>query len=203
MFTLLFRKMRSTRWMVLCLFIGFLLAAGMMSTVPIYMDSSLQRILIKDMQAYQQETGEYPGEYVVTNSIPIKSDNAARRSAVQEVVSLTEERTSRINMPQADRKTIIYDDYMYLTTGKTARVKVIGMTGIEDHITFAEGGMYSPGIQPDGTFQAIANEECMKTLGMSLGGTYELQNSFYSSAEPLRVTIAGGFRQSSENDSYW
>ena len=50
--------------MVLCLFIGFLLAAGMMSTVPIYMDSSLQRILIKDMQAYQQETGEYPEEIV-------------------------------------------------------------------------------------------------------------------------------------------
>ena len=32
MFTLLWRKMRNTKWMVLCLFIGFLLAAGMMST---------------------------------------------------------------------------------------------------------------------------------------------------------------------------
>ena len=48
MFTLLFRKMRKTKWMVLCLFIGFLMAAGMMSTVPIYMDASLQRMLIKD-----------------------------------------------------------------------------------------------------------------------------------------------------------
>ena len=41
--------MRNTKWMVLCLFIGFLLAAGMMSTIPIYMDASLQRMLIKDM----------------------------------------------------------------------------------------------------------------------------------------------------------
>ena len=145
MLTLLFRKMRSTRWMVLCLFIGFLLAAGMMSTVPIYMDSSLQRILIKDMQAYQQETGEYPGEYVVTKSVPIKADNAQRRSAVQEMTELVDDRTSRIDMPQANKKIIIYDDYMYLTTGKTARVKVIGMTGLEDHVTFIEGGMYAPG----------------------------------------------------------
>ena len=83
--------------MVLCLFIGFLLAAGMMSTVPIYMDSSLQRILIKDMQAYQQETGEYPGEYVVTKSVPIKADNAQRRSAVQEMTELVDDRTSRID----------------------------------------------------------------------------------------------------------
>ena len=29
------------------------MAAGMMSTVPIYMDASLQRMLIKDMEAYQ------------------------------------------------------------------------------------------------------------------------------------------------------
>ena len=165
MLTLLFRKMRSTRWMVLCLFIGFLLAAGMMSTVPIYMDSSLQRILIKDMQAYQQETGEYPGEYVVTKSVPIKADNAQRRSAVQEMTELVDDRTSRIDMPQANKKIIIYDDYMYLTTGKTARVKVIGMTGLEDHVTFIEGGMYAPGQQPDGTFQVICNEECLKTLG--------------------------------------
>lgn len=203
MLTLLFRKMRSTRWMVLCLFIGFLLAAGMMSTVPIYMDSSLQRILIKDMQAYQQETGEYPGEYVVTKSVPIKADNAQRRSAVQEMTELVDDRTSRIDMPQANKKTIIYDDYMYLTTGKTARVKVIGMTGLEDHVTFIEGGMYAPGQQPDGTFQVICNEECLKTLGISCGGTYEIQNSFYTSAEPLYVTVSGVFRQSSENDSYW
>lgn len=92
--------------MVLCLFIGFLLAAGMMSTVPIYMDSSLQRILIKDMQAYQQETGEYPGEYVVTKSVPIKADNAQRRSAIQEMTELVDDRTSRIDMPQANKKTI-------------------------------------------------------------------------------------------------
>ena len=203
MLTLLFRKMRSTRWMVLCLFIGFLLAAGMMSTVPIYMDSSLQRILIKDMQAYQQETGEYPGEYVVTKSVPIKADNAQRRSAVQEMTELVDDRTSRIDMPQANKKIIIYDDYMYLTTGKTARVKVIGMTGLEDHVTFIEGGMYAPGQQPDGTFQVICNEECLKTLGISCGGTYEIQNSFYTSAEPLYVTVSGVFRQSSENDSYW
>jgi len=189
--------------MVLCLFIGFLLAAGMMSTVPIYMDSSLQRILIKDMQAYQQETGEYPGEYVVTKSIPIKADNAQRRSAVQEMTELVNSRTSKINMPQANKKTIIYDDYMYLTTGKTARVKIIGMTSIEDHVTFVEGGMYTPGQLPDGTFEVICNEECLKTLGMSYGGTYEIQNSFYTSAEPLYVKVVGVFQQSSENDSYW
>lgn len=203
MLTLLFRKMRSTRWMILCLFIGFLLAAGMLSTVPIYMNSSLQRILIKDMQTYQEETGFYPGEYIVASPIPIKADNAERRSTVAEMTELVGSRTSRIGMPQANSKTILMDGYMYLITGKTARVKVTGMTSLQDHVTLLQGRMYEPGQQPDGSFEVICNEECLKTLGISYGGTYQLQNSFYSSAEPLNITIVGVFQQSSETDSYW
>ena len=203
MLTLLFRKMRSTRWMVLCLFIGFLLAAGMMSTVPIYMDSSLQRILIKDMQAYQQETGSYPGEYVVTDSIPIKASNEERRASVESMTQLVDSRTARINMPQADSKTILTDSYMYITSGKTARVKMIGMSDIEGHTELVQGRMYQPGQLDDGSFEVICNEECLKTLDISCGGTYQIQNSFYSSAEPLYVTVVGVFQQSSENDSYW
>ncbi len=203
MLTLLFRKMRSTRWMVLCLFIGFLLAAGMMSTVPIYMDSSLQRILIKDMQAYQQETGEYPGEYLVSSSISFKAPNAERRAAVSEMTELVGSRTSRINIPQANSKTILTDGFMYLTGSTTARVKVIGMTGMEEHITFTQGRMYNPGQQPDGSFEIICDEECLKTLDMACGSTYQLQNNFFTSAEPVSVTVVGVFQQSSETDSYW
>lgn len=189
--------------MVLCLFIGFLLAAGMMSTVPIYMDSSLQRILIKDMQAYQQETGLYPGEYVVTNSVPIKSTNEERRENVRAMTELVSSRTARIDMPQANSKTILSDDYMYLTTGRISRIKILGMTGIQDHITLLQGRMYSPGQTEDGSFEVICNEECLKTLDISYGGKYQIQNSFYSSAEPLYVTVVGVFQQSSETDSYW
>lgn len=203
MLTLLFRKMRSTRWMVLCLFIGFLLAAGMMSTVPIYMNSSLQRILIKDMQAYQTETGLYPGEYIVSTSISVKDSNEQRRSSVQSMTDLVSSRTARIHMPQANSKTVLTDGFMYLITGRTARVIVTGMTGLEDHTEFVQGRMYEPGQLPDGSFEIVVNEECLKTLGMSCGGTYQLQNSFYSSAEPLSVTVVGVFRPSSENDSYW
>ena len=189
--------------MVLCLFIGFLLAAGMMSTVPIYMDASLQRILIKDMQAYQQETGLYPGEYVVTRSVPIKAGNEERREAVSSMTELVSSRTSRINMPQANSKTILTDSYMYITSGKTARVKIIGMTGMEDHVTLLQGRMFNPGQNENGSFEVICNEECLKILDMSYGGTYQIQNSFYSSAEPLYVTVVGVFQQSSETDSYW
>ena len=55
MLTLLLRKMYNTKWMVICLALGFIMASAMMSTIPIYMNASLQRMLVKDMEAYQSE----------------------------------------------------------------------------------------------------------------------------------------------------
>lgn len=189
--------------MVLCLFIGFLLAAGMMSTVPIYMDASLQRILIKDMQEYQTETGLYPGEYIVTASPQMKADYDERLATVETLTALVEQRTGAIDIPQANSKTILYDNYVYLFSASNTRVKMMAMDNVEEHINIIEGRMYNPGRAANGSYEVICNSECMKTLDVVCGETYNVQNSFYSKTEPLTVTIVGVFEQSSENDSYW
>ncbi len=204
MFTLLFRKMRNTKWMILCLFIGFLMAAGMMSTVPIYMDSSLQRILIKDMQQYQQDTGSYPGEYAVSKSLQMRASYDERMNAVSTMTSLTAERTAGLKMPFRDNKMIVRDEFQYiLGGGKNVRTKFLAMTNLADHVTITEGRMFSSGRAADGSFEVICNAEAAKTLDVVCGGTYSVQNSFYSKTEPLSITVVGIFEQASENDSYW
>ena len=96
MLTLLFRKMRNTKWMVLCLFIGFLMAAGMMSTIPIYMDASLQRMLIKDMEQYQLDTGKFPGQYSVTKQLQITTDTQTQLDLISDIESKADSRVSAI-----------------------------------------------------------------------------------------------------------
>ena len=195
--------MRNTKWMVLCLFIGFLLAAGMMSTVPIYMDASLQRILIKDMQQYQEDTGLYPGEYVVTTSLQMKSSYDERLATVNTLTTLVDQRTAGIDIPRANSKTILRDEYVYILGGSNTRIKMMAMTNIEEHVNIIEGRMYKPGKTADGSYEVICNAECLKVLGIVCGQTYPVQNNFYSKTEPLSVTVVGVFEQSSENDSYW
>lgn len=189
--------------MVLCLFIGFLLAAGMMSTVPVYMDASLQRILIKDMQAYQTETGLYPGEYVVSTSLQMKASYDDRMNTVETLDWLLNDRTAAIDIPQANSKTILSDEYVYILAASNTRVKMMAMNNIEDHVNIIEGRMYNPGRNEDGSFEIICDAECLKILDIVCGETYSVQNSFYSKTEPLSVKIVGVFEQSSENDSYW
>ncbi|NLG37391.1 MAG: ABC transporter permease, partial [Clostridiales bacterium] len=64
MFFIVLRKLLNNKWMVACLLVGSIVAVAMISSIPMYTDGILQRMLIKDMEAYQQRTGSYPGRYL-------------------------------------------------------------------------------------------------------------------------------------------
>ena len=110
--------MRNTKWMVLCLFIGFLLAAGMMSTIPIYMDASLQRMLIKDMEQYQIDNNKYPGLYSVTKTLQITADTNAQQATIDDVVSKSDSRINAIGIASENSKTTLIDDCLYIVKGE-------------------------------------------------------------------------------------
>lgn len=207
MFTILWRKMRNTKWMVLCLFIGFLLAAGMMSTIPIYMDASLQRMLVKDMEQYQLDTGKYPGLYSVTKSLQLGQEPSVQLGIIDDITAKADSRVSAIGISAAQQKTTVVDNFMYIVNGqkdgrdKVARSKVIGMTGFTDHIKLARGEM--PSAEPvDGVYQGLASEEALKTLGINIGTKYKMI-PFENSDAFYFVEITGVYEQLTDNDSYW
>lgn len=196
--------MRNTKWMVLCLFIGFLMAAGMMSTVPIYMDASLQRVLIKEMEEYQLNSGIYPGRYIVSASLPIGISAADQHTILRNTPNMVRDRIERIGIPASNHKTVVSDNMQFLVHGDSSTmVRITGMSGIEDHITVKQGEAFdSLGMEEDGSYQAVISEETAKALGVVSGGKY-LINPVDTSRESFYVTVKGIFVQSDMNDSYW
>lgn len=194
--------------MVLCLFIGFLLAAGMMSTVPIYMDASLQRTLIKDMESYQLSKGAYPGIYSVEKTLLESTPLAEQIKLSEELPEIVRERVSDIAMPVASEKTIIYDNLRYISTGgikgtKAVRTKITAMTGLKEHVNIVDGRMFCDGgIAGDGVYEVIITENTSKALGVTLGNTYEIYSPD-TSKEKASVRIVGIFEVSDPNDVYW
>lgn len=201
--------MRNTKWMVMCLFLGFLMAAGMMSTVPIYMDASLQRVLIKEMEEYQLTSGYYPGRYIVAASLPYGVSAQNQLQILDEAPRMTDDQVKQVGIPVANSKTVVSDNLLYLGTGTSAsgssatRVRVAAMSGIEDHITMQSGEMYSEsGIEEDGSYQVIVTESAARTLGIVYGNKYEIR-PMNAGQESFFVTVTGIFIQSDMNDSYW
>ncbi len=208
MITLLFRKMLNTRWMVLCLLVGFIMAAAMMSTIPIYMDGSLQRMLIKDMQGYQLDTGEYPGEYSVVKKTPFGLDVSQQKQFAQDVIEEVTTRAKAVDMPIDTYKNTVRDDFLFLTVetrdvgNKAVRTKLVGMSEVEDHINIKRGRMYQQGLV-DGAYEVIATDAVLQELEVIEGREYVISNAFDSSLPTFKVRIVGVYEPISETDSYW
>lgn len=207
MLTLLFRKMRNTKWMVICLLVGFIMASAMMSTVPIYMNASLQRMLTKDMEAYQLANGIYPGIYATSQTLVANASVDRQRSRIEETSAKIAARFEELNSPMSSNKEVAFDDYLYVTsieissTNAASRLKLGYMTNLEEHIVISDGEMFKPGLN-DGVYEVIGTERALKTSGLTLGGTYEIGNIFGDTGT-IKIKIVGVFEMETDNDPYW
>lgn len=198
--------MRKTKWMVLCLFIGFLMAAGMMSTVPVYTDASLRRTLTKEMEQYQLDKGEFPGIYTVERDFAESVSLRERMNAIDSLTATVKERADYLPVPAAASKTVIVDNMQFIYTGgvrgtTSTRARLTAMTGLDGHISLTAGRMPSGEII-DGTLEVIVTEPALKIFGVTLDGVYRLAGADAYS-DPLSVKIVGVFEQSDDNDVYW
>ncbi len=206
MLTLLLRKMRNTKWMVICLLVGFIMATAMTSTIPIYMHASLQRMLIKDMQAYQEENNEYPGVYAVSKTIVSGTSAKSQRSMVNNVYANSANRFNQLMVPFLTYKCFTSDSYLYVANiesdGDPSMLKLGGMTDIGDHITILDGRMFEPGKRDDGVYEVICTEIALQMSQVAMGQIYEVTN-ILSPGETVKIEIVGTFTLSNETDTYW
>ena len=208
MLTLLLRKMRNTKWMVICLLIGFIMATAMTSTIPIYMHASLQRMLIKDMQAYQEETGVYPGVYAVSKTIISGTSPANQRANVNNVYARAANRFNDLLVPYLTYKCFTCDSYLYVSnitseSGEASMLKLGAMTDIGDHINIVSGRMFEPGPDEDGVYEVICTERALQLGQVTTDQVYELQNMIEHDRGVVKIKIVGIFEISNPTDTYW
>lgn len=208
MFTLLLRKMRNTKWMVFCLLIGFIMASAMMSTIPIYMNASLQRMLVKDMDAFQEEFMIYPGSYNTSRSFKSGMATDTQLQTMKDYVKTVDEQFAALDLPDVGSKKVMLDTYLYcksfsIADGESAaRLTVGGMSDITEHSAAASGRMMQKGQRDDGVFECMATERSLKTNGLALDTVYEIANVMGGDAS-IKIEIVGLLDVADENDPYW
>lgn len=200
--------MRNTKWMVFCLLIGFIMASAMMSTVPIYMNASLQRMLVKDMESFQKEYEIYPGAYNTSYRLKMDISGDAQKEAISAYNEKVTKKFDELGLTKSAEKSVISGEYMYVksmavTPGNAqARFTVGGMSGLEDHITIKQGRMYEPQQREDGVFECIATEKSLKTTELAIDTVYEVGDVFHEE-NSAKIEIVGVFDVKDPNDIYW
>ena len=184
------------------------MASAMMSTIPIFMNASLQRMLVKDMEAFQVKNDVYPGIYASSRTLPDSSDVNAQINVIKQFDKAVTDSYNDLGIPTLNDKTVILDDYLYVSSieinasNQASRISVGGMSNIKDHIKITEGRMYEKGVNKNGAFEVILTEKALQITRLTIGGVYDITNVF-GEMPTTKIEVVGTFDTNDQKDSYW
>ena len=212
MFEFCIRKMLRNKWMVACLLVGFVISTAVMTCIPIYTGSILQRMLVKDLEAEQTESGLYPGNYSITlqttqqnMSEQEKRELPERFRALEQ--ELNEEELASLGIPltASSRQYQYLDSYVQvgLNTEKTHK-EAMALTGREDffdHCKLVAGEFPSTEAQ-DGVIEVMLTEEGLNFYQTALGKTLELC-PYEEGGPSQQLRVVGVYTYQEMDDLYW
>ncbi len=212
MLKMVLRRMFSNFWMVMCLLLGSILATALVSCIPLYTEGILQRMLIKDLENYQHETGKFPGQYTVK----AKLNYNYRIDERTKVWRYFDKQIMTQKIPEFELPVITAFQSVRFgslsvpidkTSGPSNKANTMyaqlgALSGMEEHITITNGRMYST--EPvDGVYEAIVNQSAMKMMDLLLDGVYKITDPSKGYSEVARVKVVGVFEPKDPGDVYW
>jgi len=210
MLIMVLRKMMKNKWMVLCLLIGFVLAVAMVSSIPIYTDGVLQRMLTRDLENYQISSGQFPGKYHTSVNIYTNFNKDTRLKAFRLFdEKMRKEVPAEIGLPvRAYTRNVAVE---YLSAEPEVQreeepmkrsMSIQTLHGLEEHAEIVKGRMYSSE-KKDGVYEVIVNEQTMQEMDLRLDEIYVLEDYINRIDKPLKVKLVGIFTIKDGNDPYW
>ena len=202
----LFRKMWNTRWLTLSTFAGLLVAVAFTSSIPMYADGSLKRVVAQTLREY--ESGLPAGALLFRYQ---STDGKTDPDAFDQVNRfITEEVPERIGFPVTVaqrgltlRSTeVAPEDPTKVDASRTRRMTVTALGGLEEQVELVNGKWYADAAQADGTLQAVMLEEALFRNDLHVGDV--LLYPVYGGLNlTLRVEIVGSVRPLDMAGAYW
>ena len=199
------RKMLKNRWMMLCLLLGVVIAASMISSIPQYSDGILQKVLTKDLESYQEAHNVFPGTYYISDNF-VQQDFSQRVKEYENFDKTIEGFFKGLHVPSLNNVTTIDYDYLNVLTGDSRDVQqdtvLKSMSGIASHIKLVYGHLPSQTVS-NGVYEVMLTQTALKDMDMDAGQTYEVIDRVNENAPSFKVKVTGVFEPKQSNDSYW
>lgn len=201
------KKMINNRWMSGCLLIGFILVVAMVSSIPIYTDGILQKMLTTDLENYQIQNNVFPGYYSVKASLK-NLDEEERISAYQSLkANLKEHLRPQIPLSSLTETEEILIDY-YNTLPAVQREKeprkryisLLAIPNIVEHIELIDGRPFSPRIKND-LVEVIVTENFLQKNNYLPDEVINILD--YEESTLIQVKIVGIFVPKDYHDPFW
>lgn len=199
MLTFIIRKMIKNKWLTICQLIGLTAAVALVTSIPVYTAGMLKRMLVKDLEALQNEKGIYPAAFTATNGFwGSGMENYNRLDAC-----LKNSIIKKITVPLIVNTNILELDGFALKTGYGDEKKlpfIKGIKGIKENIQIAKGRI--PQKTEGDIYEVMVSEAGYNNLGLSLEKEYRLK-SIYSENDAVNIRVVGVFREKDTGNGFW
>ncbi|HET6485563.1 MAG TPA: FtsX-like permease family protein, partial [Spirochaetia bacterium] len=207
------QKMLNNLWMVLCLLLGSILAVALISSIPVYTEGVLQRLLTRDLEDFQVKSSVFPGRSELSRTFVMPDEPDKKLPLFRFLDTEIERRLlPALGIPVLTSTRQLTLDYLTIypegrapdpkADAKLTYVKLEGMRGFQDHMALVAGRAAAAG-ETDGTIEAVISQKAMQDLGLYLDRTYDVWDAFYSTGRVARVRIVGVWTIRDPRDPYW
>ncbi|WEK53492.1 MAG: ABC transporter permease [Candidatus Cohnella colombiensis] len=183
LFIMIIRKMVQNKWLVASMFFGILMTVALVGTMPIYSEAILSRMLVKDLQTFQEDRNLYPGTH--WSSIGFYNESPEKRLKVLSELDdfMANEASPSFGIPVKElvterrSKSFVFvpavgvEDQNKSKPSATLR----SFTDFNDHIVLEDGRL--PSDTPvDGVYEALVTSKALGNFKTVLDTVFEIQD---------------------------
>ncbi|WP_274364416.1 ABC transporter permease [Paenibacillus thermotolerans] len=201
-------KMINNKWLQLSLLAGLVVTVALVSSIPVYIDAVLQRMLMKDMERLQQQDNVYPGALWTKVYSSAWSENDKVSNAFKRIDTYMDNVESRMPVPVIhyveERETImvgfdpLHPDKVDPTKQRAG--KIAALKGVEDNAVLVDGRWAKPGLQ-DGAYEAVVFNSALTELHMVLGNEFVVAPKYTD--EKIVIRPVGVINRKDERDLFF
>lgn len=206
---MILRKMIKNKWLQLSLLFGLVLTVALSSSIPIYTNAILQRMLSQELQNLQSDSGQYPGTYWLSAENPAaEGKNPQDDGFFSTDAYLSQKASGRLGLPVQqfvrERSTAVYSflpsDTVRMDVNKIRWANFAAISELEEHVKLKDGRL--PKKEPEGgVYEALVVPEALTELNLVLGNVFTIKDDNVKSE--IRVKPVGVIEPSDYSDLFW
>lgn len=206
LFVMIIRKMVQNKWLVFSLFIGIIMSVALVSSMPIYSEGILSRMLKKDLERWQTVSGQYPGAVYASFTFPM--DKLERHLPMFDRVDrvMKNDAANGFQLPVQEQVTDLVSMSLRIKVENDPDPKNVdsmtlkAFSNLEQHIKLKDGRL--PSKQPvDGVYEVLVTERGLMEFKTVLGTVFVAEND--NMAGPLKLKPVGVMEKAADDDLYF
>ncbi|PYI55924.1 ABC transporter permease [Paenibacillus flagellatus] len=204
---MIFRKMLKNKWLELSLLFGLVLSVALVSSMPIYTEAILQRMLVKELENYQVASGMYPltyraGLYFMGETQKENSESAAKTDDFMRAMGPRFDLPIREYVVERGTDTFAFSpkDKTRIDSTVKRNADIVAFTDLDNHVQLVDGVM--PAKEPvNGVYEVLVVESALTQLKMVLGNEFVIDDERIR--KPITVKPVGVINPKDEHDLFW